>query len=444
MLKVLIGLLLTISTLPFFQSLDTGDVCLQFPYPEPTGLQTGGRGQVLPGNFLLDVTDSAFKGRIIGQLTPQETFVVLEGPSCWRVQPTTNNREEWRGWRIRSEQRNLEGWIADYKWFFFGGVAYRVKPLNDDEPGVIYGDALIEPVTFSGELTWTGIGGPIEPHVETIPYTFEGQGYLEVSVQTDPPELTNPDSICRVVVEVTRADQTPATTIPIQILGDDIIHGSPLDKVWVSYGEYHFRVDLFFVVGAPGTEGFKIEDMTCPEATYTLTLKPAQISHIGANCAYAPYGIAGPFPVYPTPERSPDTSPAAMVDHGSAYPVIARTELSYQIVLREGQTGWVHWGSGGLHGDCDELPFQRLRPVPWEGMCAAYIDQNLTDKNLYATAEGGQVVTTAPVGVWIPVVERSAGSSAVRLQLHDGQTGWLIDAGQDFYYLRIFSDACDP
>lgn len=440
MFKLMIGLLLAISTLPLVQSLDTGDTCLQSPYPEATGLQSGGRGQVLPGNFLLDVKDNATNGRVIGQLMPQETFIVLEGPSCWRVPPTTNNRQEWRGWRIRAEQRNLEGWIADYSWFFIGGVMYWVKPLNDDEPGVIYGDALIEPVTFNGELTWTGIGGPLEPHLKTIPYTFEGQGYLDVSVQTDPPELTSPDSICRVFVDVTRADQTPPT--PITVLGNDVINGSPLDKVWVSYGEYHFQVDLRFIVGAPGTEGFKIEDMTCPQATYTLTLKPALISGIGAVCSYAPYGIAGSFPVYSTPERRPDTSPVAMVDYGSAYPVIARTELSYQIVLREGQTGWVNGGSGSLHGSCDKLPFQRLRPVPWEGICAAYIDQNLTDKNLYTTSEGGQVVTTAAAGMWIRVVEGSAGSSAVRLQLNDGQTGWLIDTGQDFYDLRIFSDTC--
>lgn len=355
---LLIWALLFLMNVPSAQLQDMGDRCLQPPYPEPTGLQAGGRGQVLPGNYFLNVQESPENGEIIGSLKPQETFVVLEGPTCWYVQPTSNNRQEWRGWRVRSEQQNLEGWIPDYTWFFVGGNVYWVKPLADNEAATVVGDAIAEPITLSGDLQWTGLNGPLEPRQDVHTVHFDAPGYITIDVQTNLPEFTQPHSVCWLVLTLVPVEgRFWVTASPIWMVGNDLQwHGQQLNQLWVEAGNYRFEVQQTINTNALPAKNLKLEDVTCPEATYTVTLKPALASRLNSGCTYSPYPMTVPFPVYPTEDRSGDRRPIASVAFGASYPAIGRSDQRYQIVLTDELRGWVNQATGDLHGACDALP----------------------------------------------------------------------------------------
>ena len=77
-------------------------------------------------------------------------------------------------------------------------------------------------------------------------------------------------------------------------------------------------------------------------------------------CAFNPYGIGGPVPVYPIPNTAMEPIQAIMT--GTTYALLGKggtwtTEFGgsgifYHIDLGE-QTGWVQDGRGGLVGDCE-------------------------------------------------------------------------------------------
>ncbi len=95
----------------------SGDACYQPPYIPSTGVQVGARGIASQQNPAgLPVTAiSGVGGRIIASLPRGETFVVLEGPFCYRA-PGSN--EGHRQWRVRVERSGLEGWVHEYSGTF--------------------------------------------------------------------------------------------------------------------------------------------------------------------------------------------------------------------------------------------------------------------------------------------------------------------------------------
>jgi hypothetical protein len=72
----------------------------------PARLRTGDRGMVTldppKSNRVRENAGTQF--RILGQINPGETFVVLEGPAC---------ANGWNWWRVRAEKDGLTGWTAE-------------------------------------------------------------------------------------------------------------------------------------------------------------------------------------------------------------------------------------------------------------------------------------------------------------------------------------------
>lgn len=95
----------------------SGDACYQAPYIPSTGVQIGARGivsQQLAAGLPLTAI-SGVGGRVVANLPRGETFVVLEGPFCYRA-PGSN--EGHRQWRVRVERSGLEGWVHEYSGTF--------------------------------------------------------------------------------------------------------------------------------------------------------------------------------------------------------------------------------------------------------------------------------------------------------------------------------------
>lgn len=95
----------------------SGDACYQPPYIPSTGVQIGARGivsQQLPAGLPMTAI-SGVGGRVMGYLPRGETFVVLEGPFCYRA---PGSSEGHRQWRVRVERSGLEGWIHEYSGTF--------------------------------------------------------------------------------------------------------------------------------------------------------------------------------------------------------------------------------------------------------------------------------------------------------------------------------------
>jgi hypothetical protein len=248
------------------ENFDHGSICYDRPYADAVGLVAGERGWVVY-QMGLTVRDAP-QGEIIARLDPGDSFTVLDGPGCWHVPPTSNNRIDYRIWRIQSDSQGLVGWVNEYGWSLVSGITYFVEPLTDDQTQLV-GLPLDAPVVFSGELQWTSINGPLESRLKTHGVTFDHYGYVDVAITADDPGLVNPDvfaddNACRVVVLI-------SPTVPlVSLIGNSASAGSKeLEHLWVRPGDYAFEVSLRFMPGA--VEGAAPD---CQDTGYTLTITP--------------------------------------------------------------------------------------------------------------------------------------------------------------------------
>lgn len=192
---------------------------------------------------------------------------------------------------------------------------------------------------------------------------------------------------------------------------------------------------------APETAVTNSPTPTAPTANSAL---PVSIDNPNPTlCYFGPYGIGAPFDAYDTPTDDPEKrSSVGMVDTGILYAVLARTDLWYQVVVDAGVIGWVQYGTGGLQGECDQLPTSSSRPVAPEGVCTVYFDSVLAEDNLYTDQAGGAVLVPMVAGEYL-VVEARGNLRGLRVRLADGQTGWLMTPDQVLYARRALSGPCD-
>jgi hypothetical protein len=162
------------------------------------------------------------------------------------------------------------------------------------------------------------------------------------------------------------------------------------------------------------------------------------------QCYYFQYGIAAPHTAYTDP-RIGEPEQITFLEN-LFYPVIARSEIWYEIVLDGGeQTGWVRDGTGDLHGDCASLPLERMRPVPPEGICTLYIEPNdEQDYALYSFPDtDSQIVAVMPEGEYVRVEAYTGDEGYYRLRLAGRATGWLMEPYEVLRGNRALNGPCD-
>lgn len=263
---------------PLDERLAQGEVCLTEPYVAPVGLVVEGRGQVVDWHFGAEIFNTPL-GDVVGRIDPAGTFTISEGPVCWHVPPTSNNRIDHRWWRVRSDS-GAEGWLEEYAGrTLISSARYRVQPLTDETPAITPGQPLAEPVSFSGSLQWTTADGPMEPRQKFHTVTFAERGYVDVAITSDDPGLLNADlfgetstTACR-VLGLTRVEN-----LPVEIWGTTLrIGDQPVSHVWVEPGDHTFEVTLLYVPGAGPIDN--PQNPTCPDTAYRLTVGPAGSEH---------------------------------------------------------------------------------------------------------------------------------------------------------------------
>ena len=232
-------------------TLDPNEDCSSGRFREPIGLEVGGRGQFSPGNFTMDAAPEPFSGEPVGAFEPLETFVVLEGPEC-HANPITSNTailQQWRQWRVRSESRDLEGWVHEYGASMVQPTFYFLTPLADGETPLEIGVPLseVEPVQFEGEIRLAeGL------HQEHIVH-FDDYGYVSVSMDFNAPIG------CEIVVY-----QPSSGGIRIEN-GEMLLYGEPIERWFVEPQSYLFRMGYIW----PGPQPDE-----CPDVPYTLQFEP--------------------------------------------------------------------------------------------------------------------------------------------------------------------------
>jgi hypothetical protein len=162
-----------------------------------------------------------------------------------------------------------------------------------------------------------------------------------------------------------------------------------------------------------------------------------------ALCYFNAYGIGTPFDAYDSPSNDQtQTVSVGVVEYDVPYPVIAQNDLWYQITLSDGVAGWVHQGTGGISGDCANVPTTSTRSPAPDGLCTVYFDTVTADDQLYAEQLGDEIVAPMVAGVYL-VVEARGQSGGWRVRLSDEHTGWLRTPDQLLNYNRALNGPCD-
>jgi hypothetical protein len=235
-----------------FQS---GEDCFSDRYRDPIGLEVGKRGQFALGNFTFDVENLPFEGETVGYFEPFETFTVLEGPVCWALPVTSNTAmtKQRRFWRVRSNSRDLEGWIDEYVWIMTQDTTYFVHPVGDDETPLEIGEPLASPIVFEDTVSLS------EGLNQTHYPTYQDYGYVSVNLDIRLPAETaaeRPEE-CAIVAYVPDIESIRVGENSLQVMGRQV------ERLFVHPGSYEFRVGYFF----PGPDD-------CPDIPYTLTFMP--------------------------------------------------------------------------------------------------------------------------------------------------------------------------
>jgi hypothetical protein len=161
-------------------------------------------------------------------------------------------------------------------------------------------------------------------------------------------------------------------------------------------------------------------------------------------CYYSQYGDGSPFSAYTDPRLG---LPELIVElENRVYQAVRRTERWYEIVLDGEQTGWVRSGTGSLVANCEDVPYERLRPIPPEDVCTVFLDAiNEFDTTLYdrPDVENGAIVSAAPEETYIVIEARRSNGEGLRVRLDDGMTGWLMAPWQGLALAAAFSGPCD-
>lgn len=254
-----------------------GTACFAGHYAGPIGLEVGGRGQML-AQFITSDDARVMYGEAAIDLHLLETFTVLEGPTCWQMRATSSTAiiTQGRLWRVRAESRDLEGWISEYARTIIG-VDYLVAPLEGDSPGIVAGNALPEPASFSGVF-----GGGVDDKVQPITHTIEfaDYGYVAITIQTTPPDTGNPDlarliADCRVssyiLVEPVVSMLSPTHKTTLELLGPTMVaYGETIDRLFVEPDVRLFTLEAIYTAETtpPATP------YNCSGLSYTLTVTP--------------------------------------------------------------------------------------------------------------------------------------------------------------------------
>jgi hypothetical protein len=145
------------------------------------------------------------------------------------------------------------------------------------------------------------------------------------------------------------------------------------------------------------------------------------------QCYYFPVGIAGPQSAYMDPRTEAWEFMTYLEDR--FYPVVTRSEIWYEIVLEQGQTGWVVSGPRNLHGDCTALATVQMRPTPPEGICTIYLEpRDDFEYSVYSLPDrDSEVVAVMPQGEYVTVEAFTGGDEGYRVRLTDGTSGWFME-----------------
>ena len=227
----------------------SGPDCFSDRYRDAIGLEIGGRGQFAPGNALLDADREPLANDPQGFFEPLETFTVLEGPECWAMPITSNTAilQQRRFWKVRSETRDLEGWIDEYAALMTQPTAYFAHPLAEDDTPLEMGVPLAEPLEFASEIQLAE--GIYQTH--SVPFT--DSGYVSVNFAFD----ASAGDACVLHVYVPSPQSIK--------FEDGRLHvaGRAVERLFVNPGSYEFRVGYTW----PGPEN-------CPDVPYTLRFAP--------------------------------------------------------------------------------------------------------------------------------------------------------------------------
>ncbi len=92
--------------------------CFDSPYRPGFNLTVGWHGYVasyLPFKGLPVTSGPGFGGDVLGLLASGTRFVVTDGPFCFNTSlPVASSTSNWRQWKVRVENSNLEGWVIEY------------------------------------------------------------------------------------------------------------------------------------------------------------------------------------------------------------------------------------------------------------------------------------------------------------------------------------------
>ena len=236
---------------------EAGDLCFGRNYADANGIDVGGRGQVVSWNHPQVLWDDIQSKNEVGMLQPLETVEVLAGPACWTDYPLSTSTaltKPRRFWRVRSEQTGLVGWVREYERSIMG-TSYLIAPLGADEPGIVAGIALFQPIVLVGKLP----DGQFTFHDHEI--VFDGYGFVTMSLV-----ITPANSDCPVEAFITDSDlSVTVTTDSMQLGREDVEH------VFVEPRAYGLRL----IATNNGTPTLRVQDLACDSVRYRLTIYPA-------------------------------------------------------------------------------------------------------------------------------------------------------------------------
>lgn len=110
----------------------TGQVCFQPPYAPQRNISTGIRARVVNGDTSNGLrVRNLPNGDFVETLPIGTEFMILEGPACWQIQTIAPaDQYDFRVWRIRTIQHNLEAWVEEYGRVNAGSPFAYIEPVS--------------------------------------------------------------------------------------------------------------------------------------------------------------------------------------------------------------------------------------------------------------------------------------------------------------------------
>ncbi len=131
--------------------------CFGSPYGPNRGFQVGDQARVAMGDAANGLrVRNLPQGDFVETMALGTTFDIIEGPACWTIQTVAPGQSDFRVWRIRTHQHNLEAWVEEYRFVIDGG---RFEYYIEEIPGDVDQVPIIN--SFSANPTTAQPGGAV-------------------------------------------------------------------------------------------------------------------------------------------------------------------------------------------------------------------------------------------------------------------------------------------